>query len=190
MIVLLLITLPGCSSKTPVAPTTFADGQTRINQLARDITGLSLHDDPAEARQAATIAINYSQQLAEEYEITRTPIVHNFLINIGVKERGLCTHWTEDLKTRLEREKFRSLELHWAVANYDKPFRLEHSSVVVTSPGEKITSGILLDPWRYAGYLYWSPPSEDDGYQWYPREQVRQQKLAHRARLLPQPTTR
>ena len=190
IVLFLLITLPGCSSKPQVAALPIADGQPRMAQLARDIARLSLHVDPLEAQQVASIAINYSQQLAAEYEISRSPIMHNLLINLGIKERGLCTHWTEDLLARLQQEQFRSLEFHWAIANYDKPFRLEHSSVVVTSPGEKIADGILLDPWRFGGTLYWSSPAEDEGYRWYPREQVRQQKLAQRKRLQPPATMR
>ena len=42
--------------------------------------------------------------------------------------------------------------------------------------------GIVLDPWRYGGVLFWSPLVEDTRYEWVPREVVlekrRQEQLA------------
>ena len=37
--------------------------------------------------------------------------------------------------------------------------------------------GIVLDPWRYGGTLFWSPAWEDDRYDWRPRMEVREQLL-------------
>ena len=191
LIVLAIVNLLGACSTTRVnlQPGQAAE-EVRINQLARDIKRLSPQVDPAEAERAAFVAINYSLQLAKQYEINHSALTHNFLINIGVKERGLCIHWTEDLQKRLLEENFRSLEFQWAVANYENPLRLEHSSVVVTVPGGNLQGGLLLDPWRYAGKLYWNQTRLDEDYQWQPREVVRQKKIAHRERLVPQQTTR
>lgn len=190
MFSVLLASIAGCSAKSAVSQLAPSSEQHRAEQLTRDITRLSPYVDPAEAAQAASIAIDYSYQLADEYEITQSPVMHNFLINIGVKQRGLCIHWTEDLQKRLQQEDFQSLEFHWAVANYDNPFRLEHSSVVVTPKGGQIKHGILLDPWRYGGRLYWNVASQDTGYQWFPRDVIRQKKLARRERLVEQPSSR
>ena len=94
------------------------------------------------------------------------------LVNLGIRERGLCIDWTTDLMARLQQEGFRSLQLHWAIANYQASFRLEHSSVVVSAIGGSIEQGLLLDPWRYSGNLYWARPGEDPGYRWRPRAEV------------------
>ena len=176
--------LSGCSTTPVVMQYESSVEQSRVERLTRDITRLSPFVDPAEASEVANIAINYSYQLAEEYEITRSPIMHNLLIQMGVKERGLCIHWTEDLKKRLQAENFRSLEFHWAIGNYHKPLRLEHSSVVVTANGGSIEGGLLLDPWRYGGRLYWNQTSLDEDYDWFPREVIREEKLAQRERLM------
>jgi len=81
--------------------------------------------------------------------------VHNTLVNLGVKPRGLCTHWTMDLLTRLQQEEFQSLDLHWGIANYDSLFLIEHSTVVISARGDLLQQGLVLDPWRYGGHLFW-----------------------------------
>jgi hypothetical protein len=32
--------------------------------------------------------------------------------------------------------------------------------------------GVVLDPWRYGGVLFWSPLVEDTKYEWVPRSVV------------------
>ena len=65
--------------------------------------------DPAEARRAAEIAYSHSARLAEQYDVTTSPIIHNTLVNSGVKERGICVHYAEDMQARLNQENFRTL---------------------------------------------------------------------------------
>jgi hypothetical protein len=144
----------------------------RIGELNRAILALGGDIDASEARRAARIAIEYSLQLAREYEVTDSAIVHNIKVNLGLKPRGLCVDWTRDLLTRLKQEKFHSLDLHWAVANYERAFRLEHSTVVVSARGESLEQGLVLDPWRYSGELYWSPTLLDKDYSWKPQGEI------------------
>ena len=80
---------------------------------------------------------------------------------------------------RLEQEEFRSIELHRAIANYETLFKFEHSSVIVSARGSNIEQGLVLDPWRNSGHLYWSPTMQDTGYRWEPRAEVRQLKSIH-----------
>lgn len=157
--------------------------QLRVEQLRRDISQLSGDIDGDEARRAASIALEYSQVLAEKYRITGSAIYHNLLVNLGVRERGLCIDWTADLMARLQQEKFRSIQLHWAIANYQASFRLEHSSVVLSAQGESIEQGLLLDPWRFSGDLYWARTGSDPGYHWRPRAEVIALKRSFEAEL-------
>ena len=167
-----LILLNGCASQEPRLEPHPAVAEQRIGELNRAILSLGDDIDASESRQAARIAIEYSMQLAREYEITDSAIVHNIKVNLGLKPRGLCVDWTRDLLARLIQEKFRSLDLHWAVANYERAFRLEHSTVIVSARGESMEQGLVLDPWRYSGELYWSPTLLDEDYSWKPQGEI------------------
>ena len=166
------ILLSGCASQTPRLEPHPLVAEQRIEELKRAIFELGDDIDAGEARQAARIAIEYSRQLAREYEITDSAIVHNIKVNLGLKPRGLCVDWTRDLITRLKRERFHSLDLHWAIANYERAFRLEHSTVIVSARGESLEQGLVLDPWRYSGELYWSPTLLDKDYSWKPQGEI------------------
>lgn len=181
-VLLLVVALQaGCSTVQPVGSDTEIESR-RVAQLTRDIMAMSPRIIAHEARQVAMIAIHYSRQLADEYDLVSPPLFHNLLVQTGIRKRGLCIHWTEDLKARLAQQNFSSLTFHWAVANYEPLFRFEHSSVVVTAQGAGIEQGLLLDPWRHSGKLYWSMTYNDQGYEWFPREVIRQKKLEKQAR--------
>jgi hypothetical protein len=168
----LLILLNGCASQGPRLEPHPAIAEQRIGELNRAILALGDDIDASEARRAARIAIEYSLQLAREYEITDSALVHNIKVNLGLKPRGLCVDWTRDLITRLKQEKFHSLDLHWAIANYERAFRLEHSTVVISARGASLEQGLVLDPWRYSGELYWSPTLLDKDYSWKPQGEI------------------
>ena len=169
---LILLILPACATTpAPVAPN-LVDESMRISELTQEIIALDERIDPHEARLAATIAIRYSRELAEQYKISGSAISHNLKVNLGLRERGLCIHWTEDLLARLQREKFKSLDLHWAIANYESAFRLEHSTVIVSANNASLYHGLVLDPWRNSGELFWSPTLEDERYPWRPKAEI------------------
>ncbi len=127
--------------------------------------------DPAEAARAAEIAYTYSLVLRQDYNVTDGALMHNAKVNQGLRPRGLCWHWADDLQTRLRQEGFRTLDMHRAIANHDT-ILIEHSTVVMSARGGKMREGIVLDPWRYGGYLFWSPVLEDSRYNWEERHVV------------------
>ena len=132
-LLLLACLLQACASSPPVTELPPVVEQQRIADLRLAILSLDDSVDPGEAHQAATIAIEYPLQLAREYEITDPPLVHNMKVNLGVKPRGLCVDWTHDLLTRLQQERFHSLDLHWGIANFENAFQLEHSTVIISA---------------------------------------------------------
>lgn len=178
---LLAFLLQGCATSNPLLDPSPVVEQQRIGELELAILDLGNAIDPAEARDAAAIAIEYSLQLAEEYEITDSPLTHNFLVNIGVKPRGLCVDWTYDLLVRLQQERFRSLKLHWGVANHDSTFRIEHSTVIISARDQPMQQGLVLDPWRQSGQLFWAKTLEDPEYQWTPHAEVHAEKRERKA---------
>ena len=180
MLALALILVQGCaSSRQPVELPPMVETQ-RVADLTNAILDLDESIDSSEAWRAARVSIEYSQELARQYEISTSPIMHNLLVNLGIKQRGLCIDWTTDLLTRLKQEGFHSLDLHWAIANYETTFRLEHSTVVVSAQGESIYRGLVLDSWRNSGQLHWAPTLADSGYSWKPQAEIHALKREHR----------
>jgi hypothetical protein len=76
-------------------------------------------------------------------------------------ESTYSVHWTEDLLEHLRRLDLKSFQLHWGVAHHGETWRVEHSSVVITAKGQDFEDGIVLDPWRHSGNLYWSLVKKD-----------------------------
>ncbi len=172
MFVMAILMISGCAVKPTV-------DKSNIDELALAIQGLGPGVDPEEAERAAHIAYNYSLQLAQEYQITDPPIIHNALVIQGLRERGLCNHWAEDINKRLKQERFRTLTVHWATAP-PSAFRIIHHAAVVSRRGDTIYDGVVLDPWRYGGVLYWSQTQADERYNWRPRMEVREELLKKR----------
>lgn len=165
---LAILTLAACSSGPygPVLPT-----DQEVAELAHEIRSLGPDVDPEEAQRAARIAFEYPYELSQEYQITDRPLVHNTKVNMGVKPRGLCWHWAMDMEARLKRERFETLQMHRAVANAHN-IRLEHSTAIISAKGDPMQKGIVLDPWRKGGRLFWAHLRDDTRYKWVPRAQV------------------
>lgn len=161
--------LAGCAA----APTT---SRNDVAELAQALQALSPEVDPAEAQRAAEIAYAHASRLAEQYDVTTTPIIHNTLVNTGVKDRGICVHYAEDMQARLNQENFETLTMLRAIAEPRNGFRIDHSTAVIAPRGADIYGGIVLDPWRYAGKLFWSPTRDDTRYHWEPRMEVLRRK--------------
>jgi len=136
----------------------------KIKQLERELIGLNATIDKAEARILAETAVRESAVLAEEYQLVRPAVAHNLLVVFGIKDRGLCYHWTGDLMKRLQALDLKSVQLHWGVAYRGSELR-EHNCVVVTAKGQGFFKGIVLDPWRNSGNLFWAQVDEDS-YPW------------------------
>ncbi|WP_254428941.1 hypothetical protein [Ruegeria arenilitoris] len=172
---LAILGLGACSSAPPARSDDVA-------RLAAQIQALGPEVDPEEAQRAARVTYAYTAQLAQEYQITDPPLIHNAKVNKGLRPRGLCWHWAEDIERRLKQENFRTLTLHRAIANADNPFRIDHSTAIISRRGDSMYDGVVLDPWRYGGVLFWSPLREDTRYDWVPRDIVlekrRQEQLA------------
>ncbi|CUJ86188.1 hypothetical protein RUE5091_00434 [Ruegeria denitrificans] len=178
-LVLALVTLGACATPPP------STGD-EVQRLASEIRSLGPDIDPGEADRAARIAYSYTAQLVQEYEITDPPLIHNAKVNKGVRPRGLCWHWAEDIERRLKQENFQTLELHRAIANADNPFRIDHSTAIISRKGETLYDGVVLDPWRYGGVLFWSPLIEDTKYDWVPRDVVLEKRRVEQyGELLP-----
>ena len=136
----------------------------KLSSLQKDLAALNPRTDIVEAGRVAQTAIQYSAYLAEKYDLVRPAVLHNVLVRIGWKDRGLCHHWTEDLMKQLELLELKTYQLFWGVAHRGSELR-EHNSVVVAAQGQRFEEGIVLDPWRNSGKLHWSLV-KNDRYPW------------------------
>ena len=136
----------------------------KIARLQNDLAALNAWADVAEAEQVARTAIVYSHYLAEKYEVVRPAVFHNILVRVGLKDRGLCHHWTADLMIQLEQLALKTYQLYWGVAYRGSELR-EHNSVVIAARGQRFEEGIVLDPWRDSGELHWTAVKSDH-YPW------------------------
>lgn len=173
LVLALVLALAGCAGPRDAAPAT----RDEVDALAAAIAALDPAIDPAEAARAARVAYDRAAELKIRYQITDPPIIHNTKVNLGLRPRGLCWHWAEDMEARLRAEGFRTLQVMRAIAPPRTPFNIDHSTALIGPVGGTIRQAIVLDPWRQGGRLFWAPTLEDRRYDWQPREAV----LARRA---------
>ena len=135
----------------------------KAEELANQLAALSRRVDPNEATLVAQCAFSTVARLRQEYRMFGTPIFNNFLVYHGLRKRGYCYHWSEDLLLALDTLKLKTLELHWGEA-YAGTYR-ENNCVVVTAKGQPFDRGMILECWRHFGHLRWNlVPSDQDRY--------------------------
>jgi hypothetical protein len=153
--------LVGCATVPPDE-----NWQNKQSMALRDAL-ITLDDrvDYVEAGRLATEAVDRSLELAQQYRAVRPAWVHNNLVNAGLRERGLCYQWANDLFADLHTLKSTTLTLHLAVARMDT--RREHNALIITAAGRPFSQGLVLDAWRGSGRLWWGP-ANTDRYPWEP----------------------
>ncbi len=135
----------------------------KTEELANQLASLSRRVDPNEATLVAQCAFFTVARLRQEYRMFGTPIFNNFLVYHGLRKRGYCYQWSEDLLLALDTLRLKTLELHWGEA-YAGTYR-ENNCVVVTAKGQPFDRGMILECWRHFGHLRWNlVPSDQDRY--------------------------
>jgi len=124
------------------------------------------HITTSEARTLSQEAIRYSKKLATRYKVFAPPLVHNFLVNTGMRQRGLCYQWSDDLYTHLQSFHFQSIQLKPVGANIGNYWSEHNALVVLPKYDNAMRYGVLLDPWRDSGRLYFVPILKDPAYTW------------------------
>src|SRR2546423_11728264 len=135
----------------------------RAEELSKQLATLSPRVDPSEAKLLAECAYATVARLRQQYQMFGTPIFNNFLVYHGLRKRGYCYQWTEDLLLALDALKLKTLELHWGEAHAGT--WMENNCLVVTGKGQPFERGMILDCWRHFGHLRWNLiPSDEDRY--------------------------
>jgi hypothetical protein len=142
----------------------WARDERSIRDLAKALATLAPDVDPAEAQLLSMTAHTTARTLARQYRVVLNPEFQNFLINIGLRDRGYCGHWSRDIGERLKELRPKTLVLHWGA--YEPGRSGESNCIVITARNQPFQQGIVIDGWRRAGRLYWVKVPKDDEYKW------------------------
>ena len=159
-----IVFLTGCSVKYSNKAIEKVSNKQNIQELYQAIRDLNSNIDNKEALSVATIAYEYPLFLANEYQLVSPPLWHNTLINMNLKKRGFCYHFAQDLLKELNKQNIQSMDLQWVT--HKKSNYWEHNAVLITAKKQHYSKGIVLDPWRNSGKLFWSRIKEDTQYNW------------------------
>jgi hypothetical protein len=155
---ILVLGILGCAGSL------FAQDEKSIADLTNALIALSPRTvDPREAALLSETAHHMSRQCARDYGVHGDPAVHNYLIHIGVKKKGICADYAHDIGAKLKELRFKTLVLHWGAAWAKESD--ENNALVVTARNQPFLDGIVLDGWRRGGRLFWCKVKDDAEYE-------------------------
>ena len=131
-----------------------------VEALANRLAALSPTVDRTEAERVAHCAYATAATVKQQYRMIWPPLFNNILIHAGIKKRGFCFQWAEDLLGPLNELKLRTLALRWGQSR--RGTGRESNCIVVTAVDQPFASGIILDGWRHCGNLYWAVAGTDE----------------------------
>jgi hypothetical protein len=131
----------------------------KAEKLTDELASLSPRVNRDEAKLLADCAFATVTKLRRAYRMFGTPIFNNFLIYHGLRKRGYCYQWSEDLLVALDKLNLKSLEVRWG--EYDPNTWRENNCIVVTAKGQPFKQGIMLECWRHLGHLYFGLVASD-----------------------------
>jgi len=143
--------------------------RSQIDRLSTLLHSVDRHVPYEESTRLSRDIFHKTQQLTKEFDLTSPPLWHNFLVNIGLRKKGLCFHWSDTLYLHLKKQHYGHYAFHLVGANIGEYF-LEHNALVIIPKGGKIQNGVIIDPWRNSGKLYFSKIKEDKKYRWIHRK--------------------
>jgi hypothetical protein len=152
------------NGQRPIARILTNEQKRSINGLARTLKALGPNTSLAEADAIAYDAVVYPMILANQYNLVYPPQLQNMLVNGKQRDRGLCWQWADDMTAHMEKKNLQTFDLLRGTAN--RRLKNEHNSLVIVAKGAHFYTGILLDPWRNSGELYWTKVTEDDDLQY------------------------
>ena len=160
ILLVIIFSFTSCSSVKYSNLNTPSD-RVKIDKLTNMLVDIGAFRD--EAKELATLSVKHSKVLANRYNLVSPPLYHNFLVNSGQRERGLCFHFVEDLMSEINKRSFKSMDFKWGRANGDRLD--EHNVIVVVKKGDtNFEDGIILDAWRNSGKLFFLKVKDDPKY--------------------------
>ena len=159
----LVFFLLACSTTSPSPSNTSNRLSILLQSLATDVSR-------TEADTLAHEIYQETEKLRKNFDPVSEPHVNNFLINVGLKEEGLCYQWSDALYLHFKKRTYSHFEFHLLVADKGEYFS-EHNVLVVVAKGGKVMDGVIIDPWRKSGELYVLKVREDKQYSWKHRKE-------------------
>ncbi|NVJ53587.1 MAG: membrane lipoprotein lipid attachment site-containing protein [Campylobacteraceae bacterium] len=157
----IILLLTACSNKNNLVKNELDKNS---KELANLIINSSRYIDKQEAKEFSKSIILYSSFLAKKYEVNTHPLIHNTLINLNLKEKGLCYHYANDLLKYINYKNFKSFNFKKIISKRNEYF--EHTALILTRKDISFENSIVLDAWRNAGKLYFSKVKNDKQYKW------------------------
>ena len=149
VVIVFLISFSSCTH-APL-PEDHADHSLKLEEA---IASLSDSINIGDARLISEVLVASTSELAQTYRMTSPPQYHNLLVKMGLRERGLCCHWTEDLRSRLLQVNQGTIQFDWLVSKHGSSLS-EHNTIVIYAENMSWQQGMIFDPWRKAGRPYW-----------------------------------
>lgn len=156
-----ILLFSACSTKDPSATKNIKTKEIELSNMIQSISPLIKKN---EANDIAIEAIEYSKTLAKRYDAVKPALFHNTLINLGLKQRGLCFHYTNDLLKYLEKKNYQSFKFTKIISSRGEYF--EHTAFILTNDNVEFKDSIVFDAWRDSGELYFAKVKEDKRYKW------------------------
>jgi len=150
----------GCSHTDPSCHKT--DTSAKLTHLLLTLDSTIPH---TEAQHLANDIVWRSKVLEEQFDRSTSPWVHNFMVNVGLKQKGLCYQYADGLYLYLKQKKYPHFAFHLAGAHIGEYWR-EHNTLVVTAKNGRFKDGIVVDPWREEGKVFVSRLKDDKAYKW------------------------
>lgn len=139
-------------------------GPDEVARVERELRRIAPKAPAAETRRLAEVSVRTGAELAQRYGVAVGPWLHNTMVNAGLRDRGLCWQWAQDMTRALAAAQPQAFELHWGKANGGR--LNEHNTVVLTARGRPFEEGVVLDPWRLSGAIFAKRVQEDRKYRW------------------------
>ena len=156
---LLLLLLLGCASPQPSKQT-----------LKRQLRSINPEASCFEVQRLDRQIKQSAGRLFNIYDRQTHPLLHNLLVNLGIKQKGLCWHFADALYLDLlkGKQRYPSFCFHLIVSN--KGSFWEHNAVLVTSCHKEIERGVVIDLWRNRGRITHYLLKKDPEYRWRHRD--------------------
>jgi len=123
----------GCAVKVPVP-----DVQ-NVKQLSTLLQFLHPRVTKKEANELSKDIFHKTATLVQTFKLTSPPQFHNFLVNIGLRKKGLCYDWSDALYVHLILQEYRDFEFHLMGAHIGEYWREHNETTAQKSPNKNQT---------------------------------------------------
>lgn len=131
--------------------------------LSQKLISLDKSINKKRASEISYKILKASKDIKDEFQPISYPWINNTLVNLGIKQKGLCWEWRDEFYNHLE-GKIEPFDMQKVVAN--KGMLNEHNAIVLISKSSNIQNSILIDLWRFSGTPHIVTAKDDDSYIW------------------------